>query len=83
VGHAIFFVNRQIANTQILGLIPQLQILRLLAVAALWVRIQTCFKNTKWAAEAKGLHSSHHEKQYEKILRCASPEITNPQVCND
>jgi hypothetical protein len=46
-----------------------LQISRLLAVTALWVRIQTCFKNTKWAAEAKVLatHSSHHKKQYKKF----------------
>jgi hypothetical protein len=34
---------------------------RLLATAALWARIQTSFKNTKWATQAK---------KYTKKQRC-------------
>ncbi len=38
---------------------------RLLATAALWVRIQTSLKNTKWATEAKEwpTHSSPPKKE--------------------
>jgi hypothetical protein len=44
---------------------------RLLATAALGVRIQTSLKNTKWATSAKEwpTHSSP-PKKYKKILLC-------------
>jgi hypothetical protein len=42
---------------------------RLLAMAALWVRIQTSLKNTKWATQAKEwpTHPSPLKKEEERI----------------
>ncbi len=34
---------------KIMRWVAKLVVARLLATAALWVRIQTCLKNTKWA----------------------------------
>ncbi len=44
---------------------------RLLATAALWVRIQTSLKNTKWATKAKEwpTHSSPPKKHLTKIIQ--------------
>jgi hypothetical protein len=43
---------------------------RLLAMAALWVRIQTSLKNTKWATQAKEWPTqSSPPKKYKKALQ--------------
>jgi hypothetical protein len=43
----------------------------MIAIAALWIEIQTSLKNAKWATEAKEwpTHSSQPEKFFKKLLR--------------
>jgi hypothetical protein len=58
------YVGRWVAKPGVAKLVA-----RLLAMAALWVRIQTSLKNTKWATYAKEYMATTLAHQISSVLR--------------